>query len=69
MRKFLNKYWGWFFLIVPLFLQAILFYFQMIQWLARHYEFDADAAWETLPEKVKEALKQLHGKEDNENGN
>ena len=31
MRKFLNKYWGWVFLIVPLILQAIFFYFPMIQ--------------------------------------
>ncbi|WP_019776085.1 carbohydrate ABC transporter permease [Streptococcus sobrinus] len=30
-RKFLNKYWGWSFLIVPLLLQAIFFYLPMIQ--------------------------------------
>ena len=37
--------------------QPILF--PKIQSLARHYEFDADAAWETLPEKVKKVV--LHG--------
>lgn len=31
MRKFLNKYWGWTFLIIPLMLQAIFFYFPMFQ--------------------------------------
>ncbi len=35
------------------------FYFQMIQSLARHYGFDVQAAWETLPEKVKKVI--LHG--------
>ena len=35
------------------------FYFQMIQSLARHYGFDVQAAWETLPEKVKKVV--LHG--------
>ena len=48
MRKFLNKYWGWVFLIVPLILQAIFFYFPMIQgafysftnWTGLTYNFD-----------------------------
>ena len=31
MRKFLNKYWGWTFLIVPIILQAVFFYFPMVQ--------------------------------------
>ena len=35
------------------------FYFQMIQSLAHHYKFDVDAAWESLPEKVKKVV--LHG--------
>ena len=35
------------------------FYFQMIQSLAHHYKFDVNAAWETLPEKVKKVV--LHG--------
>ena len=26
IRKFLNKYWGWTFLLIPLALQAIFFY-------------------------------------------
>lgn len=30
-RRFLNKYWGWTFLAVPLILQAIFFYFPMVQ--------------------------------------
>ncbi len=49
MRKFLNKYWGWVFLIVPLILQAIFFYFPMIQgafysftnWTGLTYNFDS----------------------------
>lgn len=28
------------------------FYFQMIQSLAQHYDFDVQAAWNTLPEKI-----------------
>ena len=48
MRKFLNKYWGWTFLIVPLILQAIFFYFPMFQgafysftnWTGLTYHFD-----------------------------
>ena len=35
------------------------FYFQMIQSLAHHYKFDVNAAWESLPEKVKKVV--LHG--------
>ncbi|HGG7579049.1 TPA: excinuclease ABC subunit UvrA, partial [Neisseria meningitidis] len=35
------------------------FYFQMIQSLARHYGFDVQAAWETLPAKIKKVV--LHG--------
>lgn len=31
IRKFLNKYWGWTFLLIPLALQAIFFYFPMVQ--------------------------------------
>ena len=31
MRKFLNKYWGWTFLIVPIILQAVFFFFPMVQ--------------------------------------
>ena len=31
MRKFLNKYWGWTFLVVPIILQAVFFYFPMVQ--------------------------------------
>ena len=31
IRKFLNKYWGWTFLVIPLALQAIFFYFPMVQ--------------------------------------
>lgn len=48
MRKFLNKYWGWTFLIIPLMLQAIFFYFPMFQgafysftnWTGLTYNFD-----------------------------
>ncbi|MCI5972245.1 MAG: sugar ABC transporter permease [Anaerococcus sp.] len=48
MRKFLNKYWGWTFLIIPLILQAIFFYFPMLQgafysftnWTGLTYNFD-----------------------------
>lgn len=31
IRKFLNKYWCWTFLLIPLALQAIFFYFPMVQ--------------------------------------
>ena len=31
IRKFLNKYWVWTFLLIPLALQAIFFYFPMVQ--------------------------------------
>ncbi|KXT84878.1 carbohydrate ABC transporter permease [Streptococcus oralis] len=31
IRKLLNKYWGWTFLTIPLALQAIFFYFPMVQ--------------------------------------
>lgn len=31
IRKFLNRYWGWTFLFVPLVLQVIFFYFPMFQ--------------------------------------
>ncbi|VTF12999.1 sugar ABC transporter permease [Streptococcus pneumoniae] len=31
IRKILNKYWGWTFLLIPLALQAIFFYFPMVQ--------------------------------------
>lgn len=31
IRKILNKYWGWTFLLIPLSLQAIFFYFPMVQ--------------------------------------
>lgn len=48
MRKVLNKYWGWVFLIVPLILQAVFFYFPMFQgafysftnWTGLTYNFD-----------------------------
>ena len=48
MRQFLNKYWGWTFLIIPLILQAIFFYFPMFQgafysmtnWTGLTYNFD-----------------------------
>lgn len=48
MRKFLNKHWGWTFLIIPLILQAIFFYFPMLQgafysftnWTGLTYNFD-----------------------------
>ena len=35
------------------------FYFQMLQCLAQHYDFDLDTPFEALPEKVREAV--LHG--------
>lgn len=31
MRKILNKYWGWFFLFIPIILQTVFFYFPMLQ--------------------------------------
>lgn len=48
MRKFLNKHWGWTFLIIPLILQSIFFYFPMLQgafysftnWTGLTYNFD-----------------------------
>lgn len=48
MRQFLNKYWGWTLLIIPLILQAIFFYFPMFQgafysmtdWTGLTYNFD-----------------------------
>lgn len=48
MRKVLNKYWGWVFLIVPLILQAVFFYFPMFQgafysltnWTGLTYNFE-----------------------------
>lgn len=48
MRKVLNKYWGWIFLIVPLILQAVFFYFPMFQgafysltnWTGLTYNFE-----------------------------
>ncbi|XXQ68855.1 excinuclease ABC subunit UvrA [Neisseriaceae bacterium B1] len=35
------------------------FYFQMIQSLAAHYDFDVNTAWERLPEKIQKII--LHG--------
>ncbi|MBF6024254.1 excinuclease ABC subunit UvrA [Lysobacter niastensis] len=32
------------------------YYFQLIQSLAKHYKFDVDAPWQSLPEKVREAV-------------
>lgn len=48
IRKVLNKYWGWTFLIVPLILQVVFFYFPMFQgafysftnWTGLTYNFD-----------------------------
>ena len=48
IRKFLNRYWGWTFLLVPLVLQVIFFYFPMFQgafysftnWTGLTYQFD-----------------------------
>lgn len=48
IRKFLNRYWGWTFLFVPLVLQVIFFYFPMFQgafysftnWTGLTYQFD-----------------------------
>jgi len=33
-----------------------MYYFQMIMSLARHYGFDIDAAWESLPENIRNAV-------------
>lgn len=35
------------------------FYFQMIQSLAHHYQFDLQQSWDTLPEKIQKII--LHG--------
>jgi len=35
------------------------YYFQLIQSLAKHYQFDVDTPWNALPKRVREAL--LHG--------
>ena len=48
IKKFLNRYWGWTFLFVPLVLQVIFFYFPMFQgafysftnWTGLTYQFD-----------------------------
>ena len=48
IRKVLNKYWGWTFLVVPLILQVVFFYFPMFQgafysftnWTGLTYNFD-----------------------------
>ena len=40
MRKFLNKYWGWCSLIVPLIYKQFSFYFPMIQVLLQFYKLD-----------------------------
>ncbi|MGV3011166.1 carbohydrate ABC transporter permease [Streptococcus thoraltensis] len=48
MKSFINKYWGWVFLAVPLILQAVFFYFPMFQgafysftnWTGLTYNFD-----------------------------
>ena len=39
------------------------FYFQMIQSLAQHYDFDVQAAWNTLPEKIQKIILNGSGKE------
>ncbi|OAI52868.1 ABC-ATPase UvrA [Betaproteobacteria bacterium SCGC AG-212-J23] len=39
------------------------FYYTMLQSLARHYEFDAEAPWEMLDEKVQELVLDGSGKE------
>jgi excinuclease ABC subunit A len=38
------------------------YYFQLIASLAKHYKFDVDAPWQSLPEKVRQAV--LHGSGD-----
>ena len=40
IRKFLNRYWGWTFLFVPLVLQVIFFYFPMFQGALQFYQLD-----------------------------
>jgi excinuclease ABC subunit A len=32
------------------------YYFQLIQSLARHYKFDVDAPWQSLPKKARDAV-------------
>lgn len=39
------------------------FYFQMIQSLAKHYQFDIEQAWETLPNKIQNIILYGSGKE------
>ena len=39
------------------------FYFQMIQSLAQHYDFDVQAVWNTLPEKIQKIILNGSGKE------
>ena len=39
------------------------FYFQMIQSIAQHYDFDVQAAWNTLPEKIQKIILNGSGKE------
>ena len=39
------------------------YYFQLIQSLAKHYKFDVDAPWQSLPEKVREAVLYGSGEE------
>ena len=38
------------------------YYFSMITSLAKHYKFDVDAVWQTLPERIREIV--LHGSGD-----
>ena len=33
-----------------------MYYFQLIMSLARHYQFNIDSAWETLPESIRQAI-------------
>jgi excinuclease ABC subunit A len=33
-----------------------MYYFQLIMSLARHYKFDIDAPWESLPEEIRQAI-------------
>ncbi|WP_440222185.1 excinuclease ABC subunit UvrA [Dokdonella sp. MW10] len=40
-----------------------MYYFQMIQSLARHYGFDVDAPWEKLPKAARDAVLNGSGKE------
>ncbi|MBB1089328.1 excinuclease ABC subunit UvrA [Lysobacter sp. SG-8] len=39
------------------------YYFQMIQSLAKHYDFDVDTPWQTLPEDVRQAVLYGSGEE------